>query len=69
LLPSDIPISTTIARYLLTSDETENATCPEGKAVAKLFDCDRIELWLSKPKRGRHQKDAEPSSASAKRWH
>lgn len=56
-----------MARDLLTVADIDKATCPEGKAVAKLFDGDGLELWVSrvKPKRGRPRKDAKPF---ARRW-
>jgi integrase len=59
-----------MARDLLTVADIEKATCPEGKAVAKLFDGDGVELWVThlKPKRGRPRKDTKVSHKFAKRW-
>jgi integrase len=38
-------------RNLLTHNDVSSATCPEGKAVAKLFDGEGLELWVGHVKR------------------
>lgn len=49
-----------MARNLLNDADVKAATAPEGKRVAKLFDGEGLELWVTpvKPRRGRPRKDA-----------
>ena len=58
-----------MARNLLNDADVRAATCPEGKALAKLSDGEGLELWVTPVKRrpGRPKKGA-PAVIFAKRW-
>jgi integrase len=49
-----------MARNLLNDADVRAATAPEGKRVAKLFDGEGLELWVTPvtPRRGRPRRDA-----------
>jgi Arm DNA-binding domain len=49
-----------MARNLLNDADVKAATAPEGKRVAKLFDGEGLELWVTpiRPRRGRPRRDA-----------
>src|SRR5579872_836371 len=56
-----------MARNLLNDADARAATAPEGKRVAKLFDGEGLDLWVTpvKPRRGRPRKD---SPKFIRRW-
>lgn len=58
-----------MARNLLNDADVRAATCPEGKALAKLSDGEGLELWITPVKRrpGRPKK-GPPAVTYAKRW-
>jgi integrase len=63
------PETAAMARNLLTDADVRTSTCPEGKRVAKLFDGEGLELWVSPVKRkaGR-PKNGAASVQFVRRW-
>src|SRR6478736_6039806 len=58
-----------MTRNLLTDAAVRTSTCPDGKKIAKLFDGEGLELWVSPIKRkpGRPKKSAA-SVQFVRRW-